>query len=403
MPDNQLSWIHAMTLSKSTVGPVGLTLGVLLPLCAGLFSSVEAQTMQNITRPQPSSSDAPNLVPGSMPSPNATLPFQTVESQNRSGTAAAPATYRIGIGDIVRLTVFGAEDFGGEYVVLQDGTINLPRVGQVFVLGSTMPEAERTISAHYSRFLRQPMITLAPVRLQPVRVAVSGAVRRPGAYTVQQSQANDDVNSAFDSRFPTLTEAIAQAGGVTAKANIREVILRRTVSSNQKQATTYNLWELIRSGDLSKDVILQSGDEIFIPVAEALTPQEASDLAAANFAPDTVNIYVTGEVEEPGQIQVPLNTSLNEVLLNAGGFNQRANRGRVTLVRLAPDGTALQQEIHVDFTQDINESNNPILQDRDVVVVERSGIARFGDNTNIILNPFTQILNSIFGFRNLFD
>ncbi len=351
-----------------------------------------------LSQPRPASPGA-----GSMASPGSSLPLRSV-GNTLPTTFSGASAYRVGVGDVIRLTIFGTEEYGGEFIILQDGTINLPRVGPVFVQGLTFSETETAVGAAVSRFIRQPIVTLSPVTLRPVRVAISGEVRRPGAYTVQRPQDDVRSNNSFDARFPTLTEAIAQAGGITADADIGEVMLRRVVGPNQKQVSTYNLWDLIQSGDLSRDVLLQGGDEIFIPTAVAITPQQASDLADANFAPDTISIFVAGEVNSPGRLQVPLNTSLNEVLLNAGGFNpRRANINTVDLVRLAPDGTAQKQQIAVDFTRNVNDANNPILRDRDVIIVDRSGLAVFGDTTNTLLSPFTSIINSIFGFRRLFE
>jgi polysaccharide export outer membrane protein len=327
-----------------------------------------------------------------------TIPFQT-----STETPVLDSTYRLGTGDVIDITIFGAEEYSTQTLVLQDGSINLPRISQVLVQGLTLREAEAAIATRYSIYLRQPIVSVAPVNLRPVRIAISGEVNRPGSYTVQQATDNRD-NTFFDSRFPTLTEAISQAGGVTARADISEVVLRRPVGYGQAQVSRFNLWDLIQTGDLSRDIVLQGGDEIFIPTAIAMTPQEANDLAAANFAPDSINVFVAGEVTRPGPLQVPLNTSLNEVLLNAGGFDRRrANINTVDLIRLAPDGTAIKQQVTVDFSQDVGTANNPILNDRDVILVDRSGLTVFGDTTNTLLSPITQIINSIFGFQRFFE
>jgi len=378
-----------MTRQHNHFRPLGLwllvSLGAIIPTTPTL-----AQSMQQATQ---TPSSAP--VGAAMGS---TMPFQTIADAQR-----LDATYRLGTGDVIAINIFGAEEYSTEAIVLQDGAINLPRAGQVLVQGLTLRETEAAIAARYAMFVRQPIVSVSPVNLRPVRIAISGEVRRPGSYTVQQSTDTNNPN-AFDSRFPTLTEAISQAGGITARADIGEVALRRPVGSNQVQTNRYNLWELIQSGDLSKDIVLQGGDEIFIPTATAITPQEASDLAGANFAPDSINVFVAGEVNNPGRVQVALNTSLNEVLLNAGGFDRRrANINTVELIRLAPDGTAIQQQITVDFNQAVGSENNPILSDRDVIVVDRSSLTVFGDTTGTLLNPFTQIINSIFGFRRLFE
>jgi polysaccharide export outer membrane protein len=330
------------------------------------------------------------------------LPFQSLPFQSL-GEATLDTTYRLGIGDVIEVSVFGAEEYSTQALVLQDGAINLPRAGAVVVQGLTLREAEVAIATRYSTFLRQPLISVSPVNLRPVRIAISGEVKRPGSYIVQQSTDGRD-NTFSDSRFPTLTEALSQAGGITARADISEVVLRRPVGYNQVQTSRFDLWELIQAGDLSRDIVLQSGDEVFVPTATALGPGEATALGSANFAPDTISVFVAGEAANPGPVQVPLNTSLNEVLLNAGGFDRRrANTNTVTLVRLAPDGTAVAQPIDVDFTQDLGTPNNPILNDRDMIVVDRSGLTTFGDTTSTLLSPFTQILNSIFGFQRLFE
>ncbi len=314
------------------------------------------------------------------------------------------SAYRLGIGDVINIQIFGAEDYSVEVLVLQDGTVNLPRVGPVFVLGQTLQETERTVEAQYRRYVRQPMVSIAPVTLRPVRIAIAGEVNRPGTYTLGRNSNDDDPNTPSPDRFPTLTEAISQAGGITGKANIREIQLRRYVAYNQTEVSTFNLWDLIQSGDLRQDVVLQSGDEVLIPTAVEVSPRETSELAEASFAPDAIKVYIAGEVENPGVLEVPLDTALNQAILNAGGFNPRANQTVVDLVRVNPDGTVNQRQIQVDFNQDINEEVNPILADQDIIVVNRSGLTRFGDAVGIVLSPVTQILNTVLGLdRLLFD
>jgi len=333
--------------------------------------------------------------PGGTPGPN--------QRSRQSEIFGISAAYRLGIGDLINIDVFGAEDYSTQVLVLQDGTINLPRVGPVFVLGQSIQDAETTVAAQYRRYIRNPMVTIAPITLRPIRIAIAGEVKRPGSYTLDRGGNNDGDNNNTP-LFPTLTEAIAQAGGITGKADIQEVQIRRYVAYDKTEVSTFNLWELIQSGDLRQDVVLQSGDEVFIPTSVDVLPGEVSELARASFAPDAIQVYIAGEVENPGILEVPLDTALNEAILNAGGFNSRANRTVVDLVRVNPDGPVSQRQIEVDFSQDVNEQINPILTDQDIIVVNRSGLTQFGDSVGIALNPVTQILNTILGLdRLLFD
>ncbi|MEO1095849.1 MAG: hypothetical protein AAFX01_13220 [Cyanobacteria bacterium J06638_28] len=92
---------------------------------------------------------------------------------------------------------------------------------------------------------------------------------------------------------------------------------------------------------------------------------------------------------------------MNQALLVAGGFNTRARRGNVELVRVNSDGTASQQNFEIDFAAGVGDPNNPILKDQDVIVIDRSGLARMGDNTGLLLNPISHVLNLILGFERL--
>lgn len=364
-----------------------LTMGPSLPSDAQGIPSASPSSMPSL---MPNS--MPNALPSSMPTADPTP--QPLDSQSKAEDWSN--NYRLGPGDVIQISVFGAEEYSGEAIVLQDGAISLPRAGRVSVTGQTFQQASATIASTYATYIRNPRITVTPIKLRPIRVAISGEVSRPGSYAIEPTQNNQEQS------FPTLTQMIAQAGGITAQANLKAVEIRRPTGENQRQVTTINLWQLVQSSDLSQDVVLQSGDEIHIPTAADLSPQELTELASANFAPSAIRIYIAGEVVRPGLVEVPLNTPLNQALLAAGGFNDRADRQSVNLVRLNPNGTVMQQNISIDFNEGISETDNPILMNQDVVVVKRSGISGFNQVASTLLGPLGQILSTILGFRNLF-
>jgi polysaccharide export outer membrane protein len=111
-------------------------------------------------------------------------------------------------------------------------------------------------------------------------------------------------------------------------------------------------------------------------------------------------------VRNAGLVEVPPNTPLNQGILAAGGFNTRARETSVGLVRLNPDGTVTQREINIDFAQGISDADNPTLQNNDIVIVGRSGLASFSDTLGSVANPLSSFLNILtapFRFFNLFD
>ncbi|WP_044304704.1 polysaccharide biosynthesis/export family protein [Richelia intracellularis] len=239
-------------------------------------------------------------------------------------------------------------------------------------------------------------------------VAVVGEIVRPGSYLVTSSVDNIPNRTAQTgggvavANLPTLTRVIQQAGGITSQANIRKVTIRRPTKSNGKiQTIDVNLWELLQSGDINQDVILQNGDTIFIPTATEINSAEATQLSITTLSAEKINVGVVGEVKKPGKVQINPNSPLNAAILAAGGFNDsRAKRVTVTMVRLNPNGSVTKRKIKVDLSAGINEQTNPILHNDDVVLVGRSNVAKVTDPLRLILGPVSGAINIA---RFLFD
>ncbi|MGG6293747.1 polysaccharide biosynthesis/export family protein [Leptolyngbya sp. AN02str] len=229
----------------------------------------------------------------------------------------------------------------------------------------------------------------------PINIAIVGQVFRPGTYTVSGNArtAQAGVPGGLDQGgglAPTVTRAIQVAGGIMPDADIRQVQIRRTTRAGTEQVLTVSLWELLKAGDLNQDVILQEGDTVVVPLATALDPTEANQIASASFSPNTIRVNVVGEVVRPGVVEVPPNTPLNQALLSAGGFTNRAARREVELIRLNGNGSVARQELPIDFAQGINEGSNPALRNNDVIIVRRSGFASTTDALEAVTNPIAR-------------
>ena len=148
--------------------------------------------------------------------------------------------------------------------------------------------------------------------------------------------------------------------------------------------------------DTSQDTILQDGDIIFVPTATAIDPGEVSVLATANFAPATLQVSVIGEVNTPGGLRLPPNTTLNQAIMSAGGFRlSRANSRSVELIRLNPNGTISRSEVAINLDQGIDAQTNPLIQDNDIIIVGRSRTATLVDTITTVLAPAGNIIGGI--------
>ncbi len=239
---------------------------------------------------------------------------------------------------------------------------------------------------------------------QPLRIIVAGEVNRPGPHSIKseavpQAQVGGTAPTVGNKvQVPTVTRALQIAGGITQSANIREIEVRRRTNAGSEQVLKVNLFALLQAGDSRQDMPLQDGDRVIVPTATTLSPADAAILARASFSPDSIAVNVVGEVTKPGLVQLPPNTTLNQAVLAAGGFNARAKKREVSFLRLNPNGTVDRRDIAINFNQGINEQSNPPLRNNDTIVVGKSGLAGIGDTLGTIFAP----LSGFLGIFNIF-
>ena len=240
--------------------------------------------------------------------------------------------------------------------------------------------------------------SFSPEETRPVKIAVTGEVERPGPYIV--SGTTDAVaTGGGPGDPPRVAQALQAAGGVTQLADMRNIQVQRLTKNGSQQVINVDLWQLLKGGDFSQNILLQEGDLITVPTAQEPFADEVTELADSSLAPEVIQVNVVGEVDSPGVVEVRPNAPLNDAILAAGGFDEvRANQGSVELIRLNRNGTVQKRKISVDFESGINEETNPPLRPDDIIVINRSGLTVFTDTVGQVLEP----LDSLLGIFNVF-
>lgn len=242
--------------------------------------------------------------------------------------------YRIGPWDVLEVSVYGEEDYTGVRVqVTEYGNIKLPLLEEVEVLGLAQGELEEKLKQLFVKnaIFQNPSVTVLVTQRQSQRVSLLGAVASPGRYELLGRQ--------------ELLHIIAEAGGFTTYGG--EV----TIIRGEFDPLKLPIKDLI-SGDGKFNVPLQPNDIIIV------SPEE------------TVFIYVTGAVRNPGALQVPRSNipTLYRAIVQAGGFIERASKGNVKIKRLDESG----KEIIIDVNaKDIEKGKKKDiqLQAGDIVIV----------------------------------
>jgi polysaccharide export outer membrane protein len=136
-------------------------------------------------------------------------------------------------GDVVRVHVWREEDLSGEFLVDETGVVTLPLLGERRVIGIPMRQLRDQLIADYREQLRNPSITIVPLR----RINVLGDVNQPGLYLADPTI--------------TLAAAIGLAGGTSPTGSMSRVrILRngQVVQNRPGAAVALNTID-VRSGD----------------------------------------------------------------------------------------------------------------------------------------------------------
>ena len=299
------------------------------------------------------------------------------------------SNYLLGPGDKLRLIMYEneVEDEGNNiYNVLNDGSVVIPLIGQVYVQYLSIKQASELIEKKLSKELLIPQISLTIEETRPIKVAVIGEVNNPGIYSTYE----DDIE------ITNLSDAIRAAGGITPNSNLKNIVIKRRLAGLEERykIARVNLLDLIFDGNQLQNPYLLDQDTIIIEKAENLS-KNIFKTTSTTLSPRLINITVLGAVQTPGNIEVEANTSLLQAVLKAGGLNnQKANRQRIELIRVNNNGTISRLKFKYNLSEGISKEKNPPLMNRDIVKVYPSNLAKIGDGISAITSPFTGLVNA---------
>jgi polysaccharide export outer membrane protein len=127
-------------------------------------------------------------------------------------TAQADTTYRLGPGDHLKVTVFGAEDLSGDMNVSDNGTVSMPLIGDVKAGGLTTRELAQEMQQKLKDgYMKDPRVSIQAAAYRPVYIY--GEVTKPGEYPYVAGM--------------SVQNAVALGGGYSYRANETYVVVTR--------------------------------------------------------------------------------------------------------------------------------------------------------------------------------
>jgi polysaccharide export outer membrane protein len=261
-----------------------------------------------------------------------TLTFSQEENKDYS--------FSIGPKDLITISVFDVPELNITVRISEDGSITLPLLGQVAAGGLTRFQLEKKLAGLLEeKYLKNAQVTVFIKEYHSKMVSIIGEVAKPGPYELIGKQ--------------TLLQVISSAGGLTETASDSIVIIRK-YKNGKSRSLTLNLDNLMVKGDPRLNIPITAGDIINVPGERY------------------IDIYVFGQVKNPGHIKVKRNgpITLLMVIAQAGGFDERARKAAVSITRRV-NGKEVKTKVNV---KKIIKGKRPdfILQNNDIVHVPES-------------------------------
>ena len=251
-----------------------------------------------------------------------------------------PSDYLLGEGDLLRISVFEAEELDTTVRVNSRGLVTLPLAGRIQIKGLTAIEAEKKIEALYQKgFIKNPHVSIFVEEHLSQRITLVGQFKKPGTYDYHAQQ--------------RLLDVIAMGGGLSEKAGQIVQVRRTRHVSGQPDTFIVDIDRLVTEGQVQLNIKINGGDVLFVPEAGVF--------------------FVDGAVRKPGAYPIKHKTVVQEGLVEAGGFETYAKKDRIKLVRMAENG----ERMIIDLDLNNSDSKEMALKDRDILIVDASPVGRF--------------------------
>ena len=228
--------------------------------------------------------------------------FANENSFGENQNIATPMNYEVGTNDVLKLVVYGVQEYSSDLDVSKEGNVMIANVGRVKVAGLTIEAATTRIkqqmanTAYPSLRSGESKLALTVGDTRTIQVTIIGA-QRSGNYNV--------------SSLSTILNALTEAGGPNDIGSYRNIELIR----NNKLFKKIDLYAFMQNGDQSQNMGLKDRDVIRVPAYKG-------------------RVEINGLVKRPGIFEINSNTeNFSQFLQYAGGFEDNAYTAWVKVIQ----------------------------------------------------------------------
>jgi polysaccharide export outer membrane protein len=158
--------------------------------------------------------------------------------------------YPIGPEDVLEISVWKEEGLKKDVLVRPDGGISFPLAGDMQAAGKTASQLQQEITQRLAKFMSDPVVSVAVMKIASNKIYVIGRVNKPGDYLA--------------GRYVDVLQVLSMAGGLTPFAAENDIkVLRK---ENGKDIVFPFRYSQVKAGNnLDQNIVLKGGDVVVVP------------------------------------------------------------------------------------------------------------------------------------------
>lgn len=159
-------------------------------------------------------------------------------------------SYRIQPGDGLQVSVWHEAELQRDVVVLPDGWIALPLVGEIQAAGKTVSELRVEVTQRLAQFIPDANVTVAVLQPLGNKIFVLGKVNRPGDFAMV--------------RPLDVLQALTMAGGTARFAELGQIVIVRR-EGDKETTLSFDYGAVAQGQNLDQNIVLRAGDVVVVP------------------------------------------------------------------------------------------------------------------------------------------
>jgi len=238
-----------------------------------------------------------------------------------------PDNYVVGPGDSLFVLIKGLDEIAWKVNVSQEGTIYIPKVGEVNLKSLSLSEAKKKIEVSIKKFYKNVEIFVSLAEIRKIKVGLFGDVKKSSAFYLPANT--------------RLSDLVMNSELINPTADLRNI----KIVSDYNETNYYDFVSFIRKNDKTQNPFLSEGDFIYVDKGDK-------------------TYVILGSVKFPSSYNFKPNETAYDAINLAGGFLTKAKKDTLEIIRFADDN-----KTQISFFISSDDSKKFQLQNKDKLVV----------------------------------